>query len=65
MEGLKNEGEDLRNSCVMEHVPVIVQNVEVRHARRIVYAGGIIGNMEEDKCLSCARISILDAFGSR
>lgn len=59
MEGLKDEGEDLPNSCVMEPVLVIVKNIQVRHAYRMVYAGGIIRNLEEVKCLSCAHISIL------
>lgn len=63
--GSEENGEDLRNSCFMEPVPVIVQNVEVRYARRIVHAGGIIKDMEADQCLSCARISVLDAFSSR
>ncbi|KAK5633609.1 hypothetical protein RRF57_009323 [Xylaria bambusicola] len=60
--GLQHKTEYLGDGGAMKPVLVILHNIQVRHADRIVYNGWVVGDMQEDEGLSGTHVAILDTF---
>src|SRR3569833_2748189 len=61
-DGSDDEGEDLRDGGAVEHVLVIGDDVQIRHAHVVEDGSRIVRDVKKDEGLSRADVSILYAF---